>query len=504
MEVSYTVQHKKNLKRSPLSLETFNSYAQAIENNEIAKFGVVKMSSFELDIRFEKTLLEYSVLHRRDKITLQLLQAGANPSKCEVRFTEEFYDKIMQLLWGKSPAHAVFIANLGIQLRLNSSAGFCEQCDKQRIVGVTSCGHSVCQVCYWTVILTLPKFGDPHCPVCSHEMDDPLAIYVSELDMKSDIRALALQTKYKFDQMPETVVVGQKQSFQALPHRIACTMYLGTYKKQRSEVLLSATYAGDYRRVEAVIRAGVDLNAQNEYGQTALFIACWKQYHDIVELLLDCGTTMMTPDNAGVFPEDVLHPFVDYQGLTTQNGSVECISIDHPTLPKMYQFDNFFSSKFLDKLLSIYEVLPIEKGAKQYCNDRKYFCDSLGIVQHAFSEVLGTVAQQVHTMAHMRFLVYQHEGGAVTPHIDLSRTVGEVSSTHTFILYLKDCAEGGETNILDRIPTKHQTCTIVRSIKPKYGRMVIFPHHTPHEGLPVISVPKVLLRGELSLSLNEE
>ena len=49
-------------------------------------------------------------------------------------------------------------------------------------------------------------------------------------------------------------------------------------------------------------------------------------------------------------------------------------------------------------------------------------------------------------LPHMRFLCYRQPGGYLVPHIDLSRTdAAGRTSTHTFLLYLDDCAAGGET-----------------------------------------------------------
>ena len=135
------------------------------------------------------------------------------------------------------------------------------------------------------------------------------------------------------------------------------------------------------------------------------------------------------------------------------------------------------------------------------------------------------------------------------------------SSTHTFLLYLTNCEHGGCTNLLQsvnptnptteknnensinvvvRIPNINETsviptiinsnndnsneCTksiteeivkykdntvenkptigdintnIIASIKPRRGRLLVFPHVCPHEGEFTIDVPKVLLRGEM-------
>lgn len=164
---------------------------------------------------------------------------------------------------------------------------------------------------------------------------------------------------------------------------------------------------------------------------------------------------------------------------------------------------------------------------------------------------------------HMRFLLYQEAGGNLPAHVDLTRTcpITKTVSTHTFIIYLTDCQQGGETVLLQSIrcgkqsdynatleakkqqklyikqqaerrqrkeqqrqkyfgdhklemvltqdtaqkqpkknsrpKTEESTDSgILARIKPKRGRLLVFPHLCPHEGGTIESVPKILLRGE--------
>ena len=146
---------------------------------------------------------------------------------------------------------------------------------------------------------------------------------------------------------------------------------------------------------------------------------------------------------------------------------------------------------------------------------------------------------------------------------------GPRASTHTFILYLSDCREGGETRLLKAIPSKmagiggdeeeeedkeegrggsrsakaqrrHRARlrrqkeaqhklripsaqaqgqgdshgidpNVLVSVRPRRGRLLLFPHAAPHEGRPVVirrlpeeqgqeqggsCAAKLLLRGE--------
>mmetsp|Transcript_10614 Transcript_10614/g.11713 ORF Transcript_10614/g.11713 Transcript_10614/m.11713 type:complete len:123 (-) Transcript_10614:78-446(-) len=101
------------------------------------------------------------------------------------------------------------------------------------------------------------------------------------------------------------------------------------------------------------------------------------------------------------------------------------------------------------------------------------------------------------------FLNYDQPGGELRPHVDLAKSdpITEMRSTHTFILYLRDCDDGGETALLKKLSEEgsegyHQS---ISEISPKRGRILVFPHACPHQGMKVVSTPKILLRGEIRL-----
>ena len=136
----------------------------------------------------------------------------------------------------------------------------------------------------------------------------------------------------------------------------------------------------------------------------------------------------------------------------------------------------------------------------QGLNDRAYYLDAEGWVRDGLAAAVrrcGAAAPCAgEAMAHMRFLLYAEAGGGLPPHVDLTRTDHRGrTSTHTFILYLTDCAAGGETVLLEAIA---QPSGVVATVTPKKGRLFVFPHAHPHMAREVVAegLPKVLLRGE--------
>jgi hypothetical protein len=159
-----------------------------------------------------------------------------------------------------------------------------------------------------------------------------------------------------------------------------------------------------------------------------------------------------------------------------------------------FVLDGFFSGAFLQQVDDLFSRLPIAHSSKPSCSARAYFCDSSNWVTAAMSAALDRARRSYSAcnadgesascdvrswpgaedlwdkatdtdasperqsfcsrpMPHMRFLHYEHVGGYLPPHVDLRRTDDQGNkSTHTFILYLADCREGGETSLLRYLP----------------------------------------------------
>lgn len=103
----------------------------------------------------------------------------------------------------------------------------------------------------------------------------------------------------------------------------------------------------------------------------------------------------------------------------------------------------------------------------------------------------------VHVLAYMRFLEYDEVGGRLDPHTDGNKVCEDTGqrSTHTLLLYLRDCHRGGETVLLE----ENKKRVVVEAVRPIKGRILLFPHPTRHEGAPTVDVPKLCLRAEVCL-----
>ena len=324
----------------------------------------------------------------------------------------------------------------------------------------------------------------------------------------------------------------------------------------RSDRFFKAVSSSSIQIVIIYLKAGIDVNIQNEYGQTPLYVACWKGSIEIVRWLLYFGADVSINANGGSSCHDVARSFgrVDVVELLMQytdpstpifetllpalpgrggeNDNFEVTTLidsdtDHPGAGACI-VDNALSEEqlcFLDLLqqsLPVIEACDEELGSgdksysdkSSYRPSRSYYCDVDHKIQQMLEDSIEAARQVVirevgdeyvdtksgipkSVFQHIRFLKYEQKGGVLPPHVDLCR-VDEKSrqrSTHTFILYLTDCAEGGGTALLKHLKTP----SVLAVAQPKRGRALIFPHNCPHSGLEVDCVPKVLLRGEVIL-----
>jgi hypothetical protein len=308
----------------------------------------------------------------------------------------------------------------------------------------------------------------------------------------------------------------KKDKFTALSRREAAYINLGSIRPQRCTELWKAAAGGNVARLLAVIETGVNLDATDEFGHSALFLAAWHGHYRATQLLLRAGAAII-PDNAGTTPFQAAcasgHGNAKMQSIFAGEASTEscrndallpssalCASLcenlrrnslgvpvtvttlipdgsDHPGAGS-FVIDSCFSDRFLETLENLFYRLPIAPAEKSACSDRAYYCDVNKFVSSALEMLLrtnilsldnesnnsrsrcggkgdsqspSTAAVEVQVLPQMRFLHYTTPGGYLPPHIDLSRLSSgtEIHSTHTFIIYLTDCAQGGETRLLE-------------------------------------------------------
>ena len=226
------------------------------------------------------------------------------------------------------------------------------------------------------------------------------------------------------------------------------------------------------------------------------------------------------------------------QTLIGHRHIAECHHHRHPGAGS-YIIDDTLPSKLIECLLELRKIIPeddesssSQKKKKKTkgipCSTRSYYCDSEGYICNVLTKIIESsglivktkkrptrstttttmttpTSHSVVVFPHMRFLHYGTEGTELAPHVDLCRVDSStgIRSTHSFLLYLTDCEEGGETSLLGAVSGDGRN-QVLAAVSPKRGRLLLFPHACPHEGNRVVNVPKTLLRGEVTIPCPDE
>eukprot|EP00977_Amphora_coffeiformis_P012733 scaffold3224_cov158-Amphora_coffeaeformis.AAC.22 len=402
-----------------------------------------------------------------------------------------------------------------------------------------SCPHVICETCYWTSVLQRLDQSESDddvvtCPCCH-----PLAGSMT-LDPPPDL-ALRYRRKEecsaKFHKLPKfggdlkqsgtSRKVKNGRFILSSSWSEAVKPFLGVTQETRSDRFLGFVETGSFRQVQSCLEFGVDLDLTNQYGQTALFTSAWRGHVSVVRVLLNHGADPLVVANGGATPADaasskgfteIVHLLQAYGGslsasrdyclsLTEQKLVAEEIisrSAQHPGAGS-YTVDGILDEISNQCLVSIWKSLPVAEGKKKSgpCSERRYYCDTSRYVTSLLNTAVAAVSgglEGVIFLPFMRFLCYHESGTILAPHVDLCREDFDSGkqSTHTFILYLSDCVEGGATILLGSVSGsgRDEKLAVVRPVR---GRLLLFPHACPHEGEKVVDLPKLLIRGEAFL-----
>ena len=309
----------------------------------------------------------------------------------------------------------------------------------------------------------------------------------------------------------------QRAAFKAAPRTVAP---VGVHQAQRTALAIEAALVGDVERLMQLLRAGIDVDARNGYGQTALFVAVWQRHAAAAARLSEFGAVEV-PSASGVDIETLrsapcVRPAPQLAPLSALR--VEVVHRWEPHGRCCFVVDGAFAPPLIERAVaaltgcrSASADADAAAPSRSTDPDRHFFCDEEGWMGDALSAALARAALALSAagaeaaaaelpraaLPYMRFLHYARLGLDLAPHTDaakwgLERAAGK--STHTFILFLADCNEGGATCFVDGV---QKNAAVLAAVAPRRGRLLLFPHKMPHSGATTVSVPKLLLRGEL-------
>lgn len=418
------------------------------------------------------------------------------------------------------------------------------------------CEHCCCEECLWINILhEVDHRGDLDdvvvCPVCDANhatvrSEKPVGFeascswnertptqrrfYSIQRYEALPVDRTSLKASSKKKQKPK------EADLQASSWIKAVSPSLGSTQSVRRDKFFSFIYQEAIHYVRGCIHAGVNVDWVNEYGQSALYISTLHGAHDIVRLLLESGADAGAAANDGTTPLQIAISLGYAPIACLLKNAVHATTADQirppPVFPQIsdhvnpmlkelipvsaahpgagsFTIDDVFNFEQVEWLLSLHGRIPVDATQKQksgLCSERSYFCDAQGRVAQALENAFRRSSlpfRTIKVLKYMRFLNYTVAGTSLNPHVDICRVDRETGerSTHTLILYLTNCEEGGETCLIQDLAGEGRE-KILANVTPQRSSLLLFPHACPHEGKAVKSVPKILLRGE-AIFLNE-
>jgi len=176
-----------------------------------------------------------------------------------------------------------------------------------------------------------------------------------------------------------------------------------------------------------------------------------------------------------------------------------------------YVVDYALTAAEMDSLLVLFaSAAPSPQAAGRQCGiERRNFIDAT----RWLDAIVRRSLPSARVAPRCKFVHYVGPTAEMAPHVDLCKPTAEIvghseyllkrktlpsSTSHTWVIYLNTCTQGGGTAMLRDVRDR---LSIVDVVLPKTGRLLVFPHRTPHAGQPVSpdDVNKLIVRGELLL-----
>ena len=571
------------------------------------------------------TIIEYASLLGRYGIVSQLLLGGIDPTMAvSTQASRKVLSLLHSLGEEKTTACNKiplsiwsYIIRAVIEMRMNgaldktttddlgeegSDIAYCSICNTKQECHIlefgSPCHHTYCESCMW--LHMVKQLADQivnlernivTCPICNEEFEGfkcqqhneskigtSHSVLSIENDMSNSIppsielrRQRKQESLAKFMQLPSTSSDLVKSSKKKKKRNK--DLALGTWKtalqpiieaQQSREVRLDRFFKAlisSLHLVAAYLEAGIDIDNRNVYGQTPLYLACWKGSCVVVKLLLDYGANITITANGGSScysiakrhsRNDVLDLLERYhvsdisanivqmnKAIIVNNSHNYQVSVlidsskDHPGAGS-YIVDNALTEEELCYLDSLWESLPIVEACddvdeqytgvatvskNEYRPSRRYFCDAEEEIQYMLkgcvqaarkaynkecnSESSATAnsfvvkGSPLSVFKHIRFLTYEKPGGVLPPHVDLCR-VDDASGVRSTHTFILYLTDCNHGGGTALLKSLKDP-QVIAVAQPKRGRAIMFPHSCPHSGLEVSVVPKVLLRGEVIL-----
>eukprot|EP00911_Craspedida_sp_UC1_P002991 UC1_evm1s2186 len=306
-----------------MTTEEMTSLAASVRRGAVGPFGIVRLSALRINDMLLPppfdvsswaphglTLLHYASIHGADRIVLALLRAGADPT---IPIPTQQVDCI--------PSTAIATATATATVTATATA---TATDVGKDAGEKSFTTAAAAAATNTVTDSIRGFtaatagaAAAPAPICAtmqtsdaEEEGEPDDIY-----RDSTPKQRAVVSKSRWMALPGSESAASDGSasagkslsraqrrFKALPLTAAAASGIGYTRAARCEALERAAYVGRTPRLRAILTAGCDVDMQDEYGRTPLFLAALAGHVAAVRTLVQWGADTTAAAHGGWTP----------------------------------------------------------------------------------------------------------------------------------------------------------------------------------------------------------
>ena len=462
--------------------ETQREFVTAIDKKRSQAFGIERLARLQLDggapapawvSRTNKdgtlSLLRYASLRGRERIVGMLLRGGAALA-CWPCDGETVDVAVLQALPVQEASRCLVLA---ARFAEAAAEGFAwrrlEEAQRKR--WWVGCGCAVAGEGLFAHLAVRRPYGAfVPCPSCGG--GDVPAPVTRARELDADVSGTADQARQNFARLSDKI------------------------RTRITDALFAAARRGDVARLKRMlIGDGCDVDALDEQGGTAALAAALAGQAAFLEVLRTAGADLGR--SSAVAPPHGDVAAVDAARLAPGPAPAD-LHVEERAPGVLYVRD-CCSAAEVESLARLHASLPVAKAAKLQCGlERRHFVDA-----HRWLDALVRRALPTARVAPRgKFVEYVRADSEMAPHVDLSKPAAEcldgtvAATTHTWVLYLRTCANGGATAMLSDV---RAGAAVLDEVLPERGALLVFPHRQPHAGRPTCAAdpPKLIARGEL-------
>lgn len=479
----WEVQSGAGTRQAP-DAETQADFVTAIDKKQSQQFGIGRLAKLELDggvpvaawvsrTNSDGTLslLRYASLRGRDRIVGMMLRGGAASLGRWACDGETVDIEPLKLLPVQEASQCLVLAARFAEASPGDGFVWSRLEEAKRKRWWVGCGCVVSGADLFAHLAVRRPYGAiVPCPACGGGEVAAPVVRARELD--ADTSGMASDARQRFVRLSDKI------------------------RSRITDALFAAARRGDIARLKRMlIGDGCDVDALDEQGCTAALTACLSGQAAFLEVLRAAGADLER--SSAVAPPHGAVAAVDAARL--ECGPAPADLRVEERVPGVFYVRDCCSGAEIESLARLHASLPVAKSAKLQCGlERRHFVDAHRWLDAIFRRALPAAR----VAPRCKFVEYVRADSEMAPHVDLSKPASDcldasvAATTHTWVLYLRTCVNGGATAMLGDVRDKS---SVLDEVYPEGGALLVFPHRQPHAGCPTCATDpkKLIARGEL-------